>query len=58
MSIYDNSGWLVLVRAHDHVWQDRTKPLEHRVEVCSMLHKLSLEVDPMEFKCAQGEGRK
>lgn len=45
MSIYDNSGFLVLVRAHDHVWTDRTKPLKDRIETCLLLHKLSLECE-------------
>lgn len=45
MSIYDNSGWLVLVRAHDHVWTDRTKSLKNRIETCLTLHRLSLECE-------------
>lgn len=49
MSIYDNSGWYVLVRAHDHIWADRTLPLAHRIEVCAFLHKQSLIVDPAEY---------
>lgn len=39
------SGWLILVRAHDHVWRDRTIPLAIRMEVCALLHRLSLECD-------------
>ena len=45
MSIYDHSGWLLLVRAHDHVWCDRRIPLVVRMEVCALLHRLSLECD-------------
>jgi hypothetical protein len=59
MSIYDRdkSGWLWLVRAHDHVWSDRTKPLELRIEVCTFLHRQSLVVDPYEKLLAEQQGR-
>jgi hypothetical protein len=45
MSIYDKSGFLVLVRAHDHVWHDRTTPLKIRMEACVLLHRLSLQCE-------------
>lgn len=49
MSIYDRdqSGWLWLTRAHDHIWADRLLPLEHRIEVCRLLHELALRCDPI-----------
>jgi hypothetical protein len=42
VSVYDDTGWMILIRAHDHVWQDRTTPLKERIEICMLLHRLAL----------------
>lgn len=38
------SAFNLLLRAHDHVWLDRTWPLKVRVEACQLLWRLALEL--------------
>jgi len=37
-------GWLLLIRAHDHILRRREIPLRDRKDTCDLMHRLSIEV--------------
>ena len=40
-SIKQFDPWWLLIRAHDHVWQDKGWPFYVRYQVCQLLWRLS-----------------
>jgi len=47
MNLYERrSVFAFLLRAHDHLWRDRARYLQDRMDACQLLWEIALTIEP------------